>query len=67
MGLSLSGVVTFGGGLMSAGDSLSRKPGNAGYFFTGVLAAVAATPCTAPFMGAAIGFAMTQSAWFWWR
>jgi thiol:disulfide interchange protein len=61
MGLSLSGVVTFGGGLMSAGDSLSRKPGNAGYFFTGVLAAVAATPCTAPFMGAAIGFAMTQS------
>ena len=61
MALSLSGVVSFGGGLMSAGDSLSRKPGNAGYFFTGVLAAVAATPCTAPFMGAAIGFAMTQS------
>jgi thiol:disulfide interchange protein DsbD len=63
MGLSLSGVVTFGGGLMSVGDSLSRKPGNAGYFFTGVLAAIAATPCTAPFMGAAIGFAMTQSVW----
>ena len=61
MGLSLSGVVTFGGGLMSAGDGLSRKPGNTGYFFTGVLAAVAATPCTAPFMGAAIGYAMTQS------
>ncbi len=60
MGLSLSGVVSFGGGLMSAGDSLSRKPGNTGYFFTGVLAAIAATPCTAPFMGAAIGFAMTQ-------
>ena len=60
MGLSLSGVVSFGGGLMSAGDSLSRKPGNVGYFFTGVLAAVAATPCTAPFMGAAIGYAMTQ-------
>ncbi len=62
MGLSLSGVVSFGGGLMSAGDSLSRKPGNKGYFFTGVLAAIAATPCTAPFMGAAIGFAMTQPA-----
>ncbi|MBI4724091.1 MAG: thioredoxin family protein [Rhodomicrobium sp.] len=60
MGLSLSGVVSFGGGLMSLGDSLSRKPGNAGYFFTGVLAAIAATPCTAPFMGAAIGYAMTQ-------
>jgi len=60
MGLSLSGVVSFGGGLMNAGDSLTRKPGNAGYFFTGVLAAVAATPCTAPFMGAAIGYALTQ-------
>ena len=60
MGLSLSGVVSFGGGLMSIGDSLSRRPGNAGYFFTGMLAAIAATPCTAPFMGAAIGYAMTQ-------
>ncbi|MGO9459429.1 MAG: protein-disulfide reductase DsbD family protein [Rhodomicrobium sp.] len=63
MGLSLSGVVSFGGGLMSIGDNLSRKPGNAGYFFTGVLAAIAATPCTAPFMGAAIGFAMTQPSY----
>lgn len=62
LGLSLSGVVSFGGGLMSAGDSLTRKQGNAGYFFTGVLATVAATPCTAPFMGAAIGYAMTQPA-----
>ncbi len=60
MGLSLSGVVSFGGGLMSAGDRLTMKPGNTGYFFTGVLAAVAATPCTAPLMGAAIGYAMTQ-------
>ena len=60
MGLSLSGVVSFGAGMMSIGDSLSRKPGNAGYFFTGMLAAIAATPCTAPFMGAAIGYAMTQ-------
>jgi thiol:disulfide interchange protein DsbD len=63
MGLSLSGVVTLGAGLMSIGDSLSRKPGNAGYFFTGVLAAIAATPCTAPFMGAAIGYAMTQPSY----
>jgi thiol:disulfide interchange protein DsbD len=63
MGLSLSGVVSFGGGLMAAGDSLARKPGNAGYFFTGMLAAIAATPCTAPFMGAAIGYAMTQPSY----
>ena len=63
MGLSLSGVVSFGAGLMSIGDSLSRRPGNAGYFFTGVLAAIAATPCTAPFMGAAIGYAMVQPSY----
>ena len=63
MGLSLSGVVSFGAGMMSIGDSLSRRPGNAGYFFTGVLAAIAATPCTAPFMGAAIGYAMTQPSY----
>src|SRR5262249_24316571 len=63
MGLSLSGVVSFGGGLIAAGDSLSRKPGNAGYFFTGVLAAISATPCTAPLMGAAIGYAMTKPSY----
>jgi thiol:disulfide interchange protein DsbD len=63
MGLSLSGAVSFGGGLMTAGDRLSRKPGNAGYFFTGMLAAVAATPCTAPLMGAALGYAMTQPSY----
>lgn len=63
MGLSLSGVVSFGAGMMSIGDSLSRKPGNAGYFFTGMLAAIAATPCTAPFMGAAIGYAMTEPSY----
>lgn len=62
LGLSLSGVFSFGGSLMGLGDGLTRKPGNSGYFFTGVLAAVAATPCTAPFMGAAIGFAVTQPA-----
>ena len=38
------------------------KQGYAGSFFTGVLATVVATPCTAPLMGAAIGFALTQSA-----
>ncbi len=63
MGLSLSGVVSFGGGLMSIGDSMARRPGNAGYFFTGALAAIAATPCTAPFMGAAVGYALAQPSY----
>ncbi len=47
----------------SAGDSLTRKQGMPGSFFTGVLATVVATPCIGPFMGAAIGFALAQPAW----
>ena len=36
--------------------------GDAGSFFQGVFATVLATPCTAPFLGTALGFAFTQSA-----
>ncbi|MDP4024248.1 protein-disulfide reductase DsbD family protein [Methylobacterium sp. NEAU 140] len=61
MGLSLSGAVAFGGRLAGIGDGLARRSGYAGSFFTGVLATVVATPCTAPFMGTAVGFALTQS------
>lgn len=62
MGLSLSGLVSFGGGLMNTGSSLADRRGLEGSFFTGVLAVVVASPCTAPFMGTALGFAMTQPA-----
>lgn len=61
MGLSMSGVVEFGTSVMGVGSELQDKEGYAGSFFTGVLAAVVASPCTAPFMGAALGFAFTQS------
>jgi thiol:disulfide interchange protein DsbD len=60
MGLSLSGVVQLGGGLMNAGSGLANRGGLTGSFFTGVLAVVVASPCTAPFMGAALGFAVSQ-------
>jgi len=60
MGLALSGVYVVGGRLAGVGQGLAERPGCAGSFFTGALAAVAATPCTAPFMGAAVGFAVTQ-------
>lgn len=60
LGLMLSGVFTIGGGLMGAGQGLASRGGLSGSFFTGALAAVVATPCTAPFMGGALGFAMTQ-------
>lgn len=61
MGLSLSGVVEFGTSIMGVGSTLQEKEGYAGSFFSGVLASVVASPCTAPFMGAALGFAFTQS------
>ncbi|MEX0740956.1 MAG: thioredoxin family protein [Pseudohongiella sp.] len=61
MGLSLSGVYEFGTRLMGVGDSLTTSKGYKSSFFTGVLATVVASPCTAPFMGAALGFALAQS------
>jgi len=62
LGLSLAGQFEIGLTLTSAGGSLAQKQGYAGSFFTGVLAVIVATPCTAPFMGAAVGFALAQSA-----
>jgi thiol:disulfide interchange protein len=60
MALTLSGVLALGGRLAGLGGSLAARGGCAGSFFTGALVAVAATPCTAPFMGVATGFALTQ-------
>ncbi|NBB92068.1 MAG: thiol:disulfide interchange protein [Gammaproteobacteria bacterium] len=58
LGLSLSGLFTFGGSLMGAGQSLTEREGVSGSFFTGVLACIVASPCTAPFMGTALGAAV---------
>ncbi len=62
IGLNLMGVFEIAGTFQGAGATLSARSGLSGSFFTGVLAALVATPCTAPFMAAAIGFAMTQPA-----
>jgi thiol:disulfide interchange protein DsbD len=62
MGLSLSGVAGFGGALAGVGGRLAAGSGLANTFFTGVLATVVATPCTAPFMGTALGFALIAPA-----
>ncbi len=61
LGLSLAGQFEIGLTLTSAGGTLAQKQGYTGSFFTGVLAVVVATPCTAPFMGAAIGYALSAS------
>lgn len=62
IGLNLSGVFEFGASLVSTGDVLASKGGIAGSFFTGALAVVVATPCTAPFMGGAIAVALAAPA-----
>jgi thiol:disulfide interchange protein DsbD len=54
IGLNLSGVFRVGGGFEGAGQELAARGGGTGSFFTGLLAVVVATPCTAPFMAAAI-------------
>ena len=61
--LNLFGVfeVTLEGRTMGAAANLSSKHGAAGAFFNGLLATVLATSCTAPFLGAAIGFAFAPS------
>ncbi|MEQ9737684.1 MAG: protein-disulfide reductase DsbD family protein, partial [Algiphilus sp.] len=59
-GLSLSGVFTVGTRIMGLGQSFTERQGLGGSFATGVLAVVVASPCTAPFMGGALGFAVTQ-------
>ncbi len=62
VGLNLSGLFSIGSGAVGIGSSLADRAGYSGSFFTGVLATIVATPCTAPFMGAAIGYALSQSA-----
>jgi len=60
VGLNLSGVFEMNASLAGVGDALAARPGYAGSFFTGVLATVVATPCTAPFMGGAVAYALAQ-------
>jgi thiol:disulfide interchange protein len=62
IGLNLSGVYEVGMSVTGAGQHLTRKEGHLGSFSTGLLAVVVATPCTAPFMGAAIGTALAAPA-----
>ena len=64
IGLNLIGVFEFSNKLGGVGQNLTQKDGDKGAFFTGVLATLVATPCTAPFMATAIGFALTQNAFF---
>jgi thiol:disulfide interchange protein/DsbC/DsbD-like thiol-disulfide interchange protein len=62
--LNLAGVFEFvlPGRAANAMESAGSSSGLAGSFFQGVFATLLATPCTAPFLGSALGFAFSQSA-----
>ena len=60
MGLAFAGYLEIGSGLMSMGQSSGNEEGLGSSFMTGVLATTVASPCTAPFMGPALGFAISQ-------
>ncbi len=61
MALNLSGFFEMKGHLFTnIGHKLAAKHGYTGTFFTGMLATIVATPCTAPFMATAMGYALTQ-------
>ena len=63
LGLWLYGWVEFGMALSGMGNNLTEGHSGRSEFFTGVLAVVVATPCTAPFMGVAMGYTLTQPWW----
>ena len=60
IGLNLSGYFEIGLGLQTMAGDVGKGRLDAEGFGTGVLAVVVAAPCTAPFMGAALGYAVTQ-------
>ena len=62
IGLNLMGLFEINGRFTNIGSNLTTGNDTKSSFFTGVLATLVATPCTAPFMASAIGYALTQSA-----
>ncbi len=62
LALNLVGVFEVGMGLTRLGSTGAAGQGYSGSFFSGVLATAVATPCTAPFMGSALGYAIAQPA-----
>ena len=60
IGMILLTNINVATGLTNIGSSVQNRNDFSGSFFTGVLAVVVASPCTAPFMGAALGYALLQ-------
>jgi thiol:disulfide interchange protein len=63
IGLNLAGLFEFGSFLPSSWATMEARHPVVNSFLTGVLAVAVASPCTAPFMGASLGFAVSLPAW----
>ncbi len=63
LALNMFGLFEMGTAATSVGGNLQNKSGHTGSFFSGALATVVATPCSAPFLGTAIGAVMAFPAW----
>jgi DsbC/DsbD-like thiol-disulfide interchange protein/cytochrome c biogenesis protein CcdA len=61
IGFNLLGFFEIGTSLQGIGGDVAHGKTAQGSFLTGILAVIVAAPCTAPFMGAALGFAATQT------
>jgi thiol:disulfide interchange protein len=62
-GLNMLGVYEIGLGATGVGVGLDGRAGLVGAFLGGVLAVAVATPCSAPFIGTAMSYAMVQPWW----
>lgn len=60
IGLNLAGLFEVGSSLQGAGDNLTHRSGMLGSYFTGLLAVAVAAPCIGPFLGGAVGVALSQ-------
>jgi thiol:disulfide interchange protein len=61
-GLNMAGVFEIGASAVGVGQNLQAKHGLGGSFFSGLLATAVSTPCSAPFLGTALGFAVKLPA-----
>ncbi len=62
LALNLFGVFEIGTSLIGIGQNTNQKSSFSSSFFSGVLAVIVASPCSAPFMGIALGYALTQDS-----
>jgi thiol:disulfide interchange protein DsbD len=62
LALNLSGVFQMGSGLQALAGRVRARHAHVDALLSGALATAVASPCTAPFMGAALGFALLQPA-----